>query len=223
MSLWAIVPVKPLLEGKSRLAKVLSPVERAALSRAMLGGVLDVLAQIPGIHRTLVISRDPAALAAARRHNAQTVTESGSPSLNAALHRATQVARAFDAERVLILPSDLPMVTAADVEALLHCAEADHQPAIVIAPDRRGDGTNALLTRPPGLIEYAFGQHSFSIHLDRAHLAGLEPRIHQSTGLGLDLDLPEDLDLWRRLRSEAEAAQRGAAWPAQPDAPAHAN
>jgi 2-phospho-L-lactate guanylyltransferase len=79
MSIWAIVPVKPFLRSKSRLAGVLSPEARAGLSREFLGHALRVLGQVPEIGRVLVVSRDPAALRLARDLQAHTVTEAGAP------------------------------------------------------------------------------------------------------------------------------------------------
>ena len=65
MALWAIVPVKPLRHGKSRLAEVLSQDERADLNQRLLVHTLDTLGIIPEIDQVLVVSRDPAALALA--------------------------------------------------------------------------------------------------------------------------------------------------------------
>jgi 2-phospho-L-lactate guanylyltransferase len=65
----------------------------------------------------------------------------------------------------------------------------------VIAPDRRLDGTNALLVNPAGLIEYGYGPGSFKRHSDRALEAGARLAVIQTKRLGLDLDLPEDLEL----------------------------
>src|ERR1700687_55666 len=92
MAMWAIVPVKPFLRSKSRLASVLTPQERAGLSREFLGHALDVLAKVRAVTETLVVSRAPSALALAHERRARTVTEAGAPDLNAALRRATQVA-----------------------------------------------------------------------------------------------------------------------------------
>jgi 2-phospho-L-lactate guanylyltransferase len=57
MTLWAIVPVKPLRRGKSRLADVLTPDERADLNRRLLTHTLDTLTAIPEIEHVLVPSR----------------------------------------------------------------------------------------------------------------------------------------------------------------------
>ncbi len=205
MSLWAIVPVKPFLRSKSRLAGVLSPEARAGLSREFLGHALRVLAQVPEISRVLVVSRDPAALALARDLNAQTVTEAGAPDLNRALARATQVAVAERAAAVLILPTDLPLITVADVQALI--ATDRPGPAVTLAPDRHETGTNALFVRPPGLLAYAFGVGSFGEHLALAQAAGAAVRVCRLAGLALDVDQPEDLAVYRAAQSGALAAR----------------
>jgi len=191
MTLWAIVPVKPLRRSKSRLAKVLSRDKRAELSREMLVHTLSVLADVPEISRTLVVSRDSQALALARENGARTVTEHGSPELNPALARATHVARGYGVSAVLVIPADLPLIQREDVEALL--SHAGDPPVIVIAPDRHQRGTNALLSAPPGLIEYEFGPDSFHQHIARAKAAGARVEICTLPSFGLDVDLPEDL------------------------------
>ena len=84
MSLWAIIPVKPLRRGKSRLAGVLSEDERTELNRSMLVNTIKTLKAVPEIDMILVVSRDPAALALARDYEARTVLEDGSPELNTA-------------------------------------------------------------------------------------------------------------------------------------------
>ncbi len=118
MSLWAIVPVKPLRRGKSRLAGVLSEEERTLLNQSMLSHTLKVLSEVREIDQTLVVSRDPSALALAREYHARTLLEDGSPQLNTALRRATAVAQAYATQGVLILPADLPLLTPQDVTAL---------------------------------------------------------------------------------------------------------
>jgi 2-phospho-L-lactate guanylyltransferase (CobY/MobA/RfbA family) len=70
---------------------------------------------------------------------------------------------------------------------------------VVIAPDRHEKGTNALLISPTGLIEYDFGEDSFQRHCQRAIDAGARLEIVNLPSLGLDLDLPEDLELVRKF------------------------
>jgi 2-phospho-L-lactate guanylyltransferase len=193
MTIWAIVPVKPLRRGKSRLAGTLSEDERTHLNQLLLEHTLKTLTDLKEIEQILVVSRDPAALALAREQGARTVREAGSPKLNTALKRATVVAQLYATRGVLVLPADLPLITREDILALVE--RAKKPPVVVIAPDRREEGTNALLICPAGLIEYDFGPASFKRHCERARQAGAKLEVVNLPSLGLDLDLPEDLDM----------------------------
>lgn len=201
MSLWAIVPVKPLRRGKSRLAGVLSEEQRNRLNCGLLEHTLQTLAAVPEVSQTLVVSRDPMALAMARDLGAKTVQEDGAPQLNMALRRATVVAQVYATKGVLILPADLPLISPEDIQAIL--VRAENPPVVVIAPDRRRDGTNALCVCPAGLIEYAFGPGSFARHCERAKKAGARVEVCEISSIGLDLDLPEDLKEYNQVRQGA--------------------
>lgn len=193
MTVWAIVPVKPLRRGKSRLSGVLSQTDRLTLNRELLTHTLETLSGLPEIDQVLVISRDPAALALARDHGAKTLQEDSQSHLNVALTRATFVARRYATRGVLVLPADLPLIEPVDIRALLD--RATDPPVVVISPDRRREGTNALLICPSGLIEYDFGPDSFQRHCERAREAGARLEIVELPSLGLDVDVPEDLAL----------------------------
>ena len=197
MTLWAIVPVKPLRRGKSRLAGTLSEDERTELNRSLLQNTLKTFADLREVEEVLVNSRDPQALSIARQYGARTVREDGQPELNTALKRATVIAQVYATRGVLVLPADLPLVTREDVLTLIE--RAGEPPAVVIAPDRHGTGTNALLISPVGLIEYDFGENSFQRHCQLAREAGARLEIVDIPTLGLDLDLPEDLELVRKF------------------------
>jgi 2-phospho-L-lactate guanylyltransferase len=192
MSLWAIVPVKPLRRGKSRLAGILSQDERANLNQTLLAHTLDTLKATPEIEQVLVVSRDTEALALAREHGARTVQENGAPHLNVALARATIVAHNYATRGVLIVPADLPLLTPQDIRSMLELA--GQPPVVVVAPDTRRQGTNALLISPVGLIDYDFGPGSFERHCQRASQAGARLEICELPSLALDMDLPEDLE-----------------------------
>ena len=192
MTLWAIVPVKPLRLGKSRLAEMLSEDERADLNGRLLVHTLTTLAEIPEIEHVLVISRDPAALSLARSHGARTVQENGNPQLNLALARATVVVKNYHTHGVLIVPADLPLLTPQDLRLMLD--HATNPPVVVVAPDRHKEGTNGLLICQVGLIEYEFGPGSFQRHCAQAIKAGARLEIVDLPSLALDMDLPEDLD-----------------------------
>ncbi|MBK8026362.1 MAG: 2-phospho-L-lactate guanylyltransferase [Chloroflexi bacterium] len=204
MSIWVIIPVKPLNRAKSRLESVLTPDARARLSEFMFRRVLAAVKSTKQVAGALVISRDQHALAIARELGAHTLQESGNPELNTALTRATQVVIGWKGSAVLILPADLPLVTAEDVAAISELGLFDN--TIVIATDSNRDGTNALFTRPAGIIEYAYGPSSFSRHIARAEAIGARVKVYESERLALDIDVPSDLEIYRRLEPEVDQA-----------------
>lgn len=188
-TLWIVIPVKPLREGKSRLAAALSADARAALSRRWLTHVLTTVAAWGRAAGVLVISRDARVLALARALGAQTLIEEGDD-LNPALEQARSVVVAAGGAALLVLPSDLPLLSSDDLDELYDLMLEG--PGMVIAPSHDG-GTNALLLRPPHTLAYAFGEDSFARHSALAAAAGVSIRVYHSATLALDIDHPEDL------------------------------
>lgn len=197
MNLWAIVPVKPLGRAKSRLAEELQPEQREQLATEMLVRTVRLLTPISRMNGVLVISRDPKALSIARELGANTVQESGTPELNHALLRATQVLKAWNTEAMLIVPADIPLLAVEDIEEMIQRGRYHH--SVVIAPDRHETGTNLLLMRPPGLIPYVFGENSFVAHKRLAFEAGATLSVYRSERAALDIDWPEDLEEYYHL------------------------
>lgn len=205
MSLWVIIPVKPFVRAKSRLSEVLSPEERSQLAEGMLRHVLSVVRQVPHVAGTLVITRDSKAHSVARDLGAYTVMESGTPELNSALMRATQVVGSWKGSAVLILPADLPFIEPQDISALIHMGQTVN--TVVIATDENRDGTNAMLVRPPGMIRYSYGPNSFQRHIDDAREQGATIKVYESPRLALDIDLPEDLAKYRSMNGATPAVE----------------
>jgi 2-phospho-L-lactate guanylyltransferase len=165
----------------------------------MLGHTLKTIRDVPEIEHTLIVSRDPAALALAREYGARTLQEDGNPNLNTALRRATLVTQMYASSEVIILPADLPLLKASELQTMI--SKATNPPVVVISPDRRMNGTNALLVNPGGLIDYGFGIGSFQRHIDRAHKAQARVEICDLPSISIDLDLPEDLELIRQIQA----------------------
>lgn len=189
MKLWLIVPVKPFGVGKSRLAGALSDPARARLSRRMLHHVLTQAAQANVLAGILVVSRDAAVLDGLTGTPAIFVQERGD-GLNHALEQGRRQAVAWGADALLVIPADLPLLTADDIRRLALAATAGE--GILIAPSTDG-GTNALLLRPATAIPFAFGPHSFAAHQALAQQAGLRWRSIESPTLSFDVDWPTDL------------------------------
>lgn len=220
MTTWAIIPVKPLRYGKSRLAHILSPDERAELTTKMLHHTLGVLENVPAIYRTLVISRDPAALKLARQYGAFTYGEGDKQDLNLALARAAHIAAGREASGILILPADLPLLSTDDVEMMLAGVQTKasaykypngngtlgYRPsrAVAICPDRNEDGTNALYVSPAVGFEFSYGDGSYDRHLREAERLGIPCRVVHAPGLKFDLDTEEDWYTYQALVSDEE-------------------
>lgn len=196
-SVWVVIPVKPFREGKSRLAGVLNPEERERLNRWLLQHVLRTVQAVESPVRVLVVSRDPGVLSAARQEGAQTLLESGATTLNRTLQRTVALLRGQGMQTMLVLPADLPRVTAEDVQLLLEELEkplGDHPGRLVIAPDHLHQGTNALGLAPADEgYTFAFGPGSFYQHIAQARRQGRFVQVVDRPGLAYDLDLPEDL------------------------------
>lgn len=190
-SIFIIIPAKPLDQSKTRLAAVLSGAERADLSRRLLLRTIHLAQQVGQV---VVISRDAAVRRLAKQAGAWALVEAGQE-LNQALQQASDWVSARGGQAVLILPGDLPLLQLSDLIEIV--AAGKDQPAIVIAPSQRLDGTNALLLRPPGLIHFVFGPGSLEGHHQAALATGIEPTLYHSPTVALDLDMPEDLELWR--------------------------
>ena len=83
----------------------------------------------------------------------------------------------------------MPLVRSADIQALV---EAVNGAAVGLVPSHGRDGTNAILSRPPGLMRFRFGRGSFATHRRQANALG-ECRVVELANLALDLDTPDDL------------------------------
>jgi 2-phospho-L-lactate guanylyltransferase len=188
---WAMMPVKGFDWAKSRLEAVLSLDQRQVLAKELMRNSLAALIDSACFECVIVVSRDDAVLAFAAQQGAEPMREAGPPDLNDALRAVRDVAIAASADSLLVLFSDLPLVGGEDVRALVRASE---QSAVVIGPDRRSEGTNALLLTPPDAIDFAFGQGSFEKHLTAAAKAGRDAIVLQLTGIGFDIDFPSDLE-----------------------------
>ena len=194
---FAILPVKPLRQAKSRLARALKPPTRAALVRAIFSRTLDVIAQVERIAGTIVVSRDVTILELARQRQGVIGLAEAESGLNPAITQGAVWAQAHGGESILIVPVDLPLITPADLEALIDLATEPR--GLVIAPDRHDDGTNLLLVRPPDAIQFAYGASSFNAHRAQAIERGLRVHEYRSPTTAFDIDVPDDLELYRLL------------------------
>jgi 2-phospho-L-lactate guanylyltransferase len=180
------LPVKSLDESKSRLGPMLSPLERAALTLAMLEDVLDATMELPG-WESWVISPDDAVLELAVRRGARAITEEKPPLTNA-VRQVEEEATELGADVLAVLLADTPFVTQDAITMAVHTLGP-----VVLAPSHDGAGTNLLLRRPPSAIAARFGSDSYRKHLEAAAIADLPTAVVDLPELAFDLDLPGDI------------------------------
>jgi 2-phospho-L-lactate guanylyltransferase len=165
---------------------MLSPLERGALTLAMLEDVMDVTQQLSG-WMTWVISPDEAVLEIALSRSAHAIREE-KPPLGNAIRQAEEEAAGKEVDVLAVLLPDTPLVTTEALTRALHTLGP-----VVLAPSTDESGTNLLVRRPPNAIDARFGADSYRKHLEAAALADLPTAIVGTPELGFDLDLPGDI------------------------------
>jgi len=194
-----LVPVKSS-GAKSRLSPVLSRVERQELESLLLSGVLGAIREAGLLSATYVVSSDPEILQLATRTGASIVREARDEGVNAAVEAGVS---ALDSPpRVLVLPSDLPLLLASQVK---HMVALGEMLQVVIAPSTSFNGTNALVFPPKVGLPLSYDNDSFWNHLRASARKGLSVGVVSKPGLTFDLDSPEDLRKLARARSENSA------------------
>ncbi|HLI11899.1 MAG TPA: 2-phospho-L-lactate guanylyltransferase [Alphaproteobacteria bacterium] len=188
---WAVVPCKDLSAAKQRLALVLSPAERRSLACAMLEDVLAALTAVARLAGVAVITRDPDVAVLARRWGVRLLADLRHEGPNPAVTSALRSLAADGASGILAIPADVPLVTSAEIEAIM----ADHgkPPAVTVVPALADLGTNAIACSPADAIPLCFGPRSYVRHRNAARARGINAHTLRLPGLGLDLDRPDDL------------------------------
>ena len=185
-----VIPVKNLASAKQRLGPLLEAEERAALATAMLQDVFEAVASWARRPEVVVVSGDADARSLARQCSFEILDDPEEAGESEAVARATQALEARGAESLLVIPGDIPLITASELEAIYAAAP----PAgTVLAPSRDGRGTNAALRRPASLFPLRFGNDSFLPHRAAAAATGLPVVVLSLPGIALDVDAPQDL------------------------------
>ncbi len=186
-----IVPVKDFGRAKQRLAAALSPDARRGLVEAMFADVMGAVCAAGLVGQTTVVTAEPAIADLARQFGVRVLPEPEGEGVNEIVDRAVAELGFSEDEAVLILAADIPLVTADEVLTLL--AAAPDGPGVVIGRNLEGEGTNALLRRPPLAVPAGFGPGSFGRYLAAAMARNLPVRVLDLPGVALDIDTPQDL------------------------------
>jgi 2-phospho-L-lactate/phosphoenolpyruvate guanylyltransferase len=92
---------------------------------------------------------------------------------------------------MMTMPSDIPLLTSAEIAATIAAHGA--APAFTIVPAHDDLGSNTIVCSPPEAVPLRFGEDSFYPHLDAARKQGIEPLVVRHPGIGMDIDNPVDL------------------------------
>jgi 2-phospho-L-lactate guanylyltransferase len=190
-TLWAVVPVKPFEQAKTRLVPVLSLADRMILARAMLEDVLAALAGTPSLAGILVVTSDPTAQKIAQLAGAEVLAEQVNAGISAAVANASHHLALADCGGMLVVPADLPLITPVDVDLIVRAHRGP--PSVTMIAASIDGGTNALACSPPDAMSFYFGKGSFKRHWSEAESRGITPRLLTLPRFGLDIDRPEDL------------------------------
>ena len=185
-----LVPVKNLSAAKQRLAAVLDQPSRTELAQTMLHDVVATLAAWPRRTDCALVTSDPFALELAQEYDFEIIPDPANPGETGAIEMATSLCVARGIDSTLVLPADIPLIQASELDEILAQAP-DEGTVLAPAADRRG--TNAAFRRPANLFPLRFGNDSFKPHLAAAQATGKPCIVLQLPGIALDVDNPEDL------------------------------
>ena len=190
----AIVPMKPLSKGKSRLGKTLSAEQRADLALGMLRRVLLAI-KAASIETIWVVGGDERVRRMTRNLGGNWIEELGID-LNDTLKKAFELA--FEqGSSALYIAGDLPFLKPGDIHSMVQSSR--RQGNVTLAPARRDGGTNAIMV-PRGVpLQPELGQGSFMKHLIQAARLETSVAINSSLGLGFDLDVVDDLETFQHM------------------------
>lgn len=199
-----LVPIKNTSGAKQRLASVLDQPARTLLAQAMLHDVLYAVHQWQGRPSVGVVTSDPFAIEIAAEYGFEVIPDAENPGETGAIEMATRVCVERGEDSTLVLPADIPLIQAAELEEILKHAPAEGS---VLVPAGDGRGTNAAYRRPANLFPLRFGNDSFKPHYAAAQATGKPCVVLTSPGVAVDVDNPEDLHQLIALPGNTRAQQ----------------
>jgi 2-phospho-L-lactate guanylyltransferase len=195
MNVAALLPVKGFRNAKQRLSPLLGSAARELFAESMFRDVLRAVRLARGLVGTFVVTGDDKVASIAAAAGAEVIRERAENGETRAVDFARLELKSAGSEAVLILPGDMPLVRATDIEQILaQVAEAVTAPFALLVPSHDRLGTNALLLAPPDVIQLRFGYDSFTFHSAQVTAQGLPLRSCENEHIALDIDEPRDLE-----------------------------
>jgi 2-phospho-L-lactate/phosphoenolpyruvate guanylyltransferase len=204
-----LVPIKETSLAKQRLASVLDQRSRTQLAHAMLLDVLSTLQGWKNRPTVAVVTSDPYAISVAEAYGFDLIADSENPGETGAIEMATRVCLERGEESTLVVPADIPLVEAWELDEILRCAPRE---GTVLVPAGDGRGTNAAFRRPANLFPLRFGNDSFKPHRAAAEAIGKPCIVLPLPGIAVDVDHPSDLQQIVSLPGETRAQRLAREW-----------
>lgn len=183
--IYAIIPVTKFKNAKTRLSPFLSEEEREKLLKVMLRDVTDTLKK--HVDKIFIISRDQDVLDYAESLNVNAILENDNSNLNKALTQAMKLCKG-KTKKIIIVPSDIPLIGKTNIKMLI---DAGKSLDFIIVPSK-GGGTNMIIMKPMA-IHTKFEGFSYKKHVQTAERKKLNPQVHDSFFMALDVNTTEDL------------------------------
>lgn len=182
-----LIPVKSPAAAKSRLSPLLDGDQRALLQGAMLEDMVAELQRAHLVAAAALYGPAPATADLARRYGMTFLLQSPLASgLNEAVADGCARLAADKADLIFVLPGDLPLIDAEEVDAVI--AMAIETGKRVAVPDRWRRGTNGLAFAAGREPDFRFGVGSFAAHMRQGDIKSA-----YLPSLAFDIDTPEDL------------------------------
>ena len=195
MDVAALMPVKGFHNAKQRLSPLLSDAARELLAEAMFRDVLRQVRLARGLAGTFVVTGDDKVAAIAAAAGAAVIRENAENGETSAVDFARLELKQSGCQAVLIIPADMPLMRAEDIDAVLAQVPADAAaPYALLVPSHDKLGTNALLLAPPDVIQLRFGHDSFTFHMGQVAGRGMPALFFENENIALDIDEPKDLE-----------------------------
>ncbi len=188
----ALVPIKHLSQGKSRLLPRLERADLELLSLAMLSDIIEALGAATRIDRVAVVTPDPSVARHAEAAGAIALLRDD-PGLNPSIDNATREL-AEPGEPVLVVLGDVAGALPEELDALFLALDAAPGGRGAVLAASRDGGTSALLRAPWDVIPSCFGPNSASEHAARAAERGVACTTLSLESLAIDLDRAEDVE-----------------------------
>ena len=197
-----LVPVKNSSRAKQRLAAVLDQPSRTQLAQAMLHDVLATLGAWKDRPPIALVTSDSYAVALANEYGFEIILDPDNPGETGAIERATRICVERGVENTLVIPADIPLIQAWELEEIMKNVPAEGS---LLVPAADGRGTNAAFRRPANLFPLRFGNDSFKPHHAAALATGKPCVVLNLPGIAADVDNAEDLERLLALPGETRA------------------